>query len=154
MTTLFACFDKYCYELPVEPLLSLTSVQGTPSATGFDESRSAKRKPGAGKLASTLGECTIGGVPPGKRQNEEKKCSVPRQNKMMRNTYSCSVLSSSLQRRSYEAFDSHSRSCEPSRAIAMLGFLPGRRRDWSDLVRPRWGRRHFSAAKKSTKITE
>ena len=50
-----------------------------------------------------------------------------------------------------QVFDSHSRSCKPSRAIAMLGFLPGRRRDWSDLVRPRWDRRHFSAAKKSTK---
>ena len=98
MTTLFACFGKYCYDLrPVEPLLSLTPVRGTPSGTGFDESRSSKRKPGAGTLASTLGECTIGGVPPGKRQNEEKKCSVPRQNKMMRNTYSCSVLSSPLQ---------------------------------------------------------
>ena len=73
MTTLFACFDKYCNELrPIEPLLSLTPVRGTHSGTGFDESRSAKRKPGAGTLASTLGECTIGGVPPGKRQNEKK----------------------------------------------------------------------------------
>ena len=100
MTTLFACFDKYCYELwPVEPLLSLTPVRGIPSGTGF-ESRSAKRKPGAGTLASTLGECTIGGVRPG-RGRTRKKCSVPRQNKMMRNTYSCSVLSSPLQRRSY-----------------------------------------------------
>ena len=46
-----------------------------------------------------------------------------------------------------QAFDSHSRSPKPSRSIAMLGFLPGRRRDWSDLMWPRWDRRHFSASK-------
>ena len=33
----------------------------------------------------------------------------------------------------------------------MLGFLLGRRRDWSDLVRPRWDGRHFSAAKNRQK---
>ena len=70
MTTLFACFvDKHCYELrPVE-----ASPVSDPCSGDLQEldltraARSAKRP-----LASTLGECTIGGVPPGKRQNEEK----------------------------------------------------------------------------------
>ena len=48
-------------------LSCLWPLFGRPSGTGFDESRSAKST-----LASTLGECTIGGVPPGKRQNEEE----------------------------------------------------------------------------------
>ena len=70
MTTLFACFvDKHCYELrPVE-----ASPVSDPCSGDLQEldltraARSAKRP-----LASKLGECTIGGVPPGKRQNEEK----------------------------------------------------------------------------------
>ena len=36
----------------------------------------------------------------------------------------------------------------------MLGFLPGQRRDWSDMVRPRWDRRHFLPQKIDKKITE
>ena len=36
-----------------------------------------------------------------REEAEREKCSVPRQNKMLRNTYSCSVFSSPLQRRSY-----------------------------------------------------
>ena len=102
MTTPFACFDKYCYELrPVEPLLSQTPVQGTPSGTGFDESRSSKRNPGARDTRIYIGRVYDRWCAAREETERGKKRSVPRQNKLMRNTYSCSVLSSPLQRRSY-----------------------------------------------------
>ena len=102
MTTLFACFDKYCYELwPVEPLLSLTPVRGTPSGTGFDESRSAKREAWGRDTRIYIGRVYDRWCAAWEEAERGKKCLVPRQNKMMRNTYSCSVLRSPLQRRSY-----------------------------------------------------
>ena len=120
MTTLFACFDKYCYELrPVEPLLSLTPVRGTPSGTGFDESRSAKTQEEAWGRNTRIYIRRVYDWWCAAREEAErgKKCSG--QNKMMRNTYSCSVLSSPLQRRSYrvsQAFHSHSRSRRVARS--------------------------------------
>ena len=74
---------------------------GRPSGTGFDESRSAKRP-----LASTLGECTMGGVPPGKRQNEEKNAWYLGKTRWWEKHVQL-LLSSPLQRRSLsQAFDS------------------------------------------------
>ena len=51
------------------PLLSLTPVRG--DLQELDLTRAELRR--GRTLASTLGECAIGGVPPGKRQNEGKK---------------------------------------------------------------------------------
>ena len=127
-------------------LSCLWSLFGRPSGTGFHESRSAKRP-----LTSTLGECMIGGVPPRKRQNEEKNAWYLGKTRWWEKTYSCSWARLRNEGRIAGLRLLYSRSRKPSRAIAMLGFLPGRRRDWSDLVRPRWDRRHFSAAKNRQK---
>ena len=143
------------------PLLSLTPVRGRPSGTGFDESRSAKRKDtriyigrvydrwcAARKLRDvTLDLChhlqsrtrkILLGT--SAEQDDEKQLllSPPYQRRLYRRPSTLTPVPASL----------------VARSIAMLGFLPGRRRDWSDLVRPRWDRRHFSAAKNRQKITE
>ena len=110
-------------------LSCLWPLFGRPSGTGFDESRSAKRP-----LASTLGECTIGGVPPGKRQNEEKKCLVPRQDKMMRKTRTAALELAFATKVVSQAFDSfmgpfpqaESRDCD-----ARIFTRPAPRLVWS-----------------------
>ena len=68
------------------PLLSLTHVRGRPSGTGFDESRSAKRK----DTRIYFGRVYDRWCAAREEAERGKICSGPRQNKMMRNTCSCS----------------------------------------------------------------
>ena len=121
MTTLFACFDKYCYELqPVEPLrearlagahnstcqstrkVSLTPVRGTPSRQELDLTRADLRRRSLGPGHSHLHWASVRSVVccPGRGRAREKNAWYLGRT-TMRNTYSCSVLSSPLQRRSY-----------------------------------------------------
>ena len=131
------------------PLLSLTPVRGRPSRTGFDESRSAKRR----TLASTLGECTIGGVPPGKRQNEQKMLGASAEQDNEKHIQL--LLSSPSQRRSYR------RPSSLTPVPATWGQAESRDRDAGIFTRPAprlvWsgaasvGSAPFFCRKKSTK---
>ena len=150
MTTLFACFDKHCYELrPVDasPVSDPCLGETFKNWIGWEQIceeeghshllvqwasvRSVVCRPGRGRTRKKIARYL------GRTRWWETRTAA------LEPAFATKVIS--------QAFDSYSRSRKPSRAIAMLGFLPGRHRDWSDLVRPRWDRRHFSAAKKSTK---
>ena len=77
------------------PLLSLTPVEG--DLQELDLTRADLRR--GRTLASTLDECTIGGVPPGKRQNEEKMLGTSAEQDDEKHVQL--LLSSPSQRRSY-----------------------------------------------------
>ena len=129
-------------------LSCLWPLFGKPSGTGFDESRSAKRP-----LASTLGECTIGGVPPGKRQNEEKNAWYLGKTRWWeKHVHVQLLLSSPSQRRSYRRPSTpllpfpqaDSRDCD-----ARIFTRPAPRLVWSGAASV--GSAPFFCRKKSTK---
>ena len=151
--TVFACFvDKHCYELrPVEASPVSDPCPGDlQELHGFDEStgRSAKR------LATRiyiLGECTIGGVPPGKRQTEEKSAWYLGKTRWWEKHVQL-LLSWPSQRRSYRRPSTpllpfpqaESRDCD-----ARIFTRPAPRLVWSGAASVGWA--PFFCRKKSTK---
>ena len=151
MTTLFACFvDKHCYELrPVEA--SPVSDPCSGELQELDLTRADLRR-GHSHLHWASVRSVV--CRPGRDRTRKKMLGTSAKQDDEKNTYmySCSCMNWARLHNEFEGRIAglrllYSRSRKPSRAIAMVGFLPGRRRDWSDLVRPRWDRRHFSAAK-------
>ena len=145
MTTPFACFvDKHCSELrPVE-----VSDPCSGDLQDLDLTRADLRR-GHSHLHWASVRSVV--CRPGRGRTRKKMLGTSAKQDDEKNTYSCSWARLRNEGRIAGLRLLYSRSRKPSRAIAMLEFLPGRRRDWSDLVRPRWDRHHFSAAKKSTK---